>query len=81
MFGDWFYGDRIICIERIKLQRWFSLCSLVKHGREFSSVVSREFYNTFVLIRDSGLCLFAEKSLQRNNQNLAEANCIKASGS
>ena len=49
--------------------------------RELSSVVSRDSYNTFVLVRDSGLCLFAEKSLQRINQNLAEANCIKASGS
>ena len=77
VFEDWFYEGRIICIKRIKLQRWFSLRS----GREFSSVASRDFYNTFVLVRDSGLCLFAEKSLQRINQNLAETNCIKASGS
>ena len=55
--------------------------SVAERGREFSSVVSRKFYNTFVLVRDSGLCLFAEKSLQRINQNLAETNCIKATGS
>ena len=55
--------------------------AVAKRGREFSSVVSRKFYNTFLLVRDSGLCLFAEKSLQRINQNLAKANCIKASDS
>ena len=54
---------------------------LGERRREFSSVVSRDFYNTFVLVRDSSLYLFAEKNLQRINQNLAEANCIKASGS
>ena len=43
-------------------------------------VVSYNFYNTFVLVRGSGLCLFAEKNLQRINQNLAKANSIKASG-
>ena len=63
-FGVLFYEGRIICGNRIKLQRRFSLCSLAKHGREFSSVVSRKFYNKFVLVRDSGLCLFVEKSLQ-----------------
>ena len=40
-----------------------------------------EFCNTFVLIRDSGLCLFLEKGLQRINPSLGQANCIKASGS
>ena len=76
-----FYEGRIICDDRIKLQRRFSLCSLAKHGREFSSVASRKFYNKFVLVRDSGLCLFAEESLRQTNQNLAETKCIKASGS
>ena len=57
-------------------------CFAVEERRkEFSSVVSRDFYNIFLLVRDSGLGLFAEKSLQRINQNLAEANCLKASGS
>ena len=46
--------------------------------REFLSVVSPKSYNTFVLVRDNGLCLFAEEILQRINQNLAEDNCIKA---
>ena len=55
--------------------------AVAERRREFLSVVSRKFYNTFVLVRDSGLCLFAEKSFQRINQNLAEANSIKASGS
>ena len=55
--------------------------AVAERRREFSLVVSRDFYNTFVLVRDSDLCSFAEKSLQRINQNLAEANCIKASGS
>ena len=54
--------------------------AVTERRREFLSVVSRDFYNTFVLVRDNGLCLFAEKSLQRINQNLAEAKCIKASG-
>ena len=54
---------------------------VAERGREFLSVVSRKFYNRFVLVRDSGLCFFAEKSLQRINQNLAETNCIRASGS
>ena len=79
-FGVSFYKGRIIYGDRIKSQRRFSLCSLAKHGREFSSVVSRRFYNKFVLVRDSGLCLFAEESLQQTNQNLAETSCIKASG-
>ena len=55
--------------------------SVAERRREFSSVVSRKFYNAFVLVRDCGLCLFAEESLQQINQNLAEANCIKVSGS
>ena len=55
--------------------------AVAERGRDFLSVVSRKFYNTFVLVRNSGLCLFAEENLQRINQNLAEANCIKASGS
>ena len=55
--------------------------AVAERRREFLSVVSPDFYNTFVLVRDSGLCLFAEKNLQQINQNLAEANCIKASGS
>ena len=37
--------------------------AVAKRRREFSSVVSPKFENTFVLVRDSGLCLFAEKSL------------------
>ena len=41
--------------------------AVAERGRKFSSVVSRDFYNTFVLVRDSGLFLFAEKSLQQNN--------------
>ena len=34
---------------------------------EFSSVVIRKFHNKFVLVRDSGLYLFAKESLQRTN--------------
>ena len=52
-----------------------------ERGKEFLSVVSRELYNTFVLVRDSGLCLFVEKSLQRINPSLVQANCINTSGS
>ena len=55
--------------------------TVAERGREFSSVVSRKFYNIFVLVRESGLCLFAEKSLRQISQNLAETNCIKVSGS
>ena len=55
--------------------------AVAERGREFLSVLSRKFYNIFVLVRESGLCLFAEKNLQLINQNLAETNCIKASGS
>ena len=54
---------------------------VAQRRREFLSVVSRDFYNTFVLVRDSGLYLFAEKSLLRINQNLAEVNGIKPLGS
>ena len=61
-------------------QYYFAI-SVAECVREFSSVVSCKLYDIFVLVRDSGLCLFAEKSLRRINQNLAEANCIKASGS
>ena len=66
MFGDCFYGGRIICIERIELQRSDFRFAVAERRREFSSVVSRDFYNTFVLVRDGGLCLFG---------------CIKATGS
>ena len=55
--------------------------AVAERGREFSSDMSRKFYNTFVLVRDSSLCLFAEKNLRQINQKLAEINCIKASGS
>ena len=61
-FGVLFYEGRIICGDRIKLQCRFLLCSLAKHGREFLSVVSRKFYNKFVLIKDSGLGLSVKKS-------------------
>ena len=55
-FGVSFYEGRIICGDRIKLQRRFSLCSLAKRRREFSSGVSRKFYNTFVLVSVVILC-------------------------
>ena len=66
VFGDW-----LSCSADFRF-------AVGERGEEFSSVVSRKFYNTLVLVRDSGLCLFAEISLQRINQNLAEANYIKA---
>ena len=37
--------------------------AVAERRKEFSSIVSRKFYDTFVLVKDSGLCLFAEKSL------------------
>ena len=57
-----------------------------KTTREFGKAwkrifVGRKFCNAFVLIRDSGLCLFVKKSLQRINPSLGQGNCIKASGS
>ena len=42
--------------------------AVAERRREFSSVVSRGFYNKFVLVRDSSLCLLVEKSLKRINQ-------------
>ena len=68
-----FVLDEINCSVDFALQ-WQSV------EKNFSSVVSREFYNTFVLVRDSGLCLFMEKSLRRNNPSLVQANCIKSLG-
>ena len=41
--------------------------AVAERGKDFSPVVSREVYSTFVLVRDSSLGLFAEKSLQRIN--------------
>ena len=79
-FGVLFYESRIIVLIELSRNADFRF-PVAERGREFSSGVSCKFYNTFVLVRDSGLCLFAEESLQRINQNLAEANCIKASGS
>ena len=55
--------------------------AVAERRREFLSVMSHKFYNILILVRDSGLCLFAEKSLQQINQNIIEANYIKASGS
>ena len=43
--------------------------------------VGREFYNTLVLIRDKGLCMFVEKSLQRITQAFFQIISIKPSGS
>ena len=54
--------------------------AVAERGKEFSSVVSRKFYNISVSVRDSGICLFAEINIQRINQNLTKANCKKASG-
>ena len=78
-FGVLFYEGTIICgvLNRSADFRF----AVAERGKEFSSVVSHKFYNTFILVRYSGLCLFAEESLQRINQNLAKANCIKASSS
>ena len=47
----------------------------------FLSIVSCEFRNTFVVVRDSGLCLIVEKCFRQINSSLVQANCIKASGS
>ena len=52
-----------------------SLCSVAKRGIEISSVVT--FGNTFVLIRDSGLCLFVKKSLQRINPSFCSNQLYK----
>ena len=80
VFGDWFYGGRIICIGRTRLLPKFP-SAVAERGKEFSSVVSRELYNTFILVRDCGLCLFVEKSFRQINPSLVQDNCIKASGS
>ena len=40
--------------------------------------VNREFYNIFVLVRDSGLCLFAEKSLSTNQSELSRNQLYKS---
>ena len=39
--------------------------------------IGREFCNTFVLIRDSGLCLFAKKSHQRINPRFSSSQLYK----
>ena len=44
----------------------YSVDFALQFGKAWNrSFVDREFCNTLVLIRDSGLCLFVKKSLQR----------------
>ena len=59
-----FCSTKVESFVLIELNRSADFCfAVAERGGEFSSVVSRKFYNTLVLVRDSGLCLFAEESL------------------
>ena len=52
--------------------------AVAERGREFLSVASRKLYNIFVLVRDSGLCLFAEKSLLTNQSEFSRYQLYKS---
>ena len=59
-----FCSTKVESIAVIELSRSADFCfAVAERGREFLSVVNRKFYHTFVLVRDSVLCLFAEESI------------------
>ena len=49
-FGVLFYEGRIFVLIELSCSADFRF-AVAERGREFSSVVSRKFYNTFVLVR------------------------------
>ena len=52
----------------VLIESSYSVDFALQFGKAWNRILSvMIFCNTFVLIRDSGLCLFVEKSLQRIN--------------
>ena len=77
-----FFGVVFYCTEVelfVLIEASYNVDFALQFGKAWKRIfVRREFCNTFVLIRDSGLCLSVKKSLQRTNPSFRSNQLYKS---